>query len=206
MAKEKNWFTRLFAGASPEEKREALEALMEGNSAGATAAAGPEKPAVASSGATAPGMVMVSEAELEKLRGTSARVDRLEEQIARDKATARNTAAEQFVETEVRAGRLLPAEKESVKAEYLRAALDDEQYPVPQGEKSRTALITERQSKRPAHLFMTEMLPGGLPPGAGVIPSTVEDPNPIAAAAAQAEAYAEQANRRTRANGSTRVN
>ncbi|MGH9763689.1 MAG: hypothetical protein ACREAC_22890, partial [Blastocatellia bacterium] len=153
-----------------------------------------------------PGMVMVSEQELQDLRGTKARVDRLEEQIQRDRASARNTAAEQFVLTEVRAGRLLPAEKEAVKAEYLRAALDDEQYPVPAGEKSRTALITERQSKRPAHMFMTEMLPGGLPKGAGIIPSAEQDEDPVAGAAAAAESYAEGVNKRTRANGSTRPN
>lgn len=85
-------------------------------------------------------------AELAKVKAEQ--VETAKKQIATDAAT--------YVESEVKAGRLFPAEKESFTSLYVQAATDDLNSPLAEG--SRLATIKANQEKRAPHGLTDEVV------------------------------------------------
>ena len=67
-------------------------------------------------------------------------------------------AAAAFADAEVRAGRALPAESDTLAAAYTEAAQDDADFPRA-GHATRVERLIQRQAARPAHALTTETIP-----------------------------------------------
>jgi capsid assembly protease len=93
------------------------------------------------------------EEELNALRAKNAEAEKAKAEAIKQQ---RRTAAETFVKEQIVAGRLLPAEKDAVLADYLQAAEDDEARPLADG--SRVATLQARVAARPAHKLTEEQL------------------------------------------------
>jgi capsid assembly protease len=96
--------------------------------------------------------------EAERARAEKAEREAKEarEELARVKAEKLASEADDFIKTEVNAGRMIPAERESFKLLYLQAAADDESSPLAEG--SRLDNLKTIQEKRKPHGLTTEIL------------------------------------------------
>jgi ClpP class serine protease len=92
--------------------------------------------------------VVALQAEITRLQAAEA--TRARESIAAD-ATA-------FAEAEIVAGRALPAEHDALVGMYTDAATDDVDHPR-EGQPTRVARLTERQTARPAHALTRQLVP-----------------------------------------------
>jgi signal peptide peptidase SppA len=204
---------KLFGIMSEDDRKAARAALASDDKPDnkATDAAAPTPPAVAQPAQAAqPPAVVVTEPpaksaasdavdtgtqkELERLRAESEEHSRT---IAKMRAKERTAQAETFVNAQLSANKLVPAESDSLKAEYLQAVVDDEAHPVAEGSPTRVATIEARQEKRPAHLLTEEVLHGAVPKGAVVL-TNKEPEDAIANAKTQAESYANERNQASR--------
>lgn len=108
-------------------------------------------------------------------------------------------AATAFVKEQIVAGKVMPAEKESLVAQYVQASLDDEASPLGEG-KSRVAMLEATVTKRQKGKHTFEFVPGAVPKGAQVLE---DSDDPVAADNAQldeqARKFAERANGRKKA-------
>jgi hypothetical protein len=176
MAKDKNWFQRIFGGLDGDERKEALAALSEGNEGA------PPPPSSSSQG---------DSAEVKELR---ARAAAYEARMEKD----RKEAAAKFAGDLVIAKSILPVAKDKVAALYLRHAEDDHLHPVAEGATSRVEQFKAMFADLPKHhltdeYVSAEQLSGALVlnPDAGTMDETVKQ------AAASARAYGERANPKT---------
>lgn len=99
-------------------------------------------------------------AETEKLLAEKQAADKRAAELEKQLETARKekleTDAETFIETEIRASRMLPTEKADFKSLYLQAAADDKANPLAEG--SRLEQLKAVQQKRTPHKLTEELL------------------------------------------------
>lgn len=184
------------ASLSPDERKEAAAALKpDGDDSAGEAkppAAVATPPVAAQPGPT---VDAATQQEVERLRAESAANSST---IAKMREKERASQADMFVNAQLVANKLVPAESEALRAEYLQALIDDEAHPVAEGSQTRVATIEARQEKRPAHLLTEEVMHGGIPKGAVVL-TPKESEDSIAEAKLRAEKYAESRNQTSRA-------
>lgn len=115
---------------------------------------GPSTPVVAPlAAATQLPAVLASDPDPEK--------EAMRAELARLRGQSREgipVAARQFAESEIRAGRALPAETDALVGAYTLAAEDDAEFPRA-GQPTRVARLVERQAARPAHALTAESIP-----------------------------------------------
>lgn len=196
----------MFAFLSPAEKAEAKELLAASGGDDDTGeqkptpkpADEPKKPEAGAStqSASVTGIPVATQNELDRLRAESAQSAAT---IASMRAEQRKQVATTFVDAQLAARKLVPAEAESLRNEYLQALIDDEIHPVAEGAPSRAANIVARQEARPAHLLTEELMNANIPKDAIVLGSR-EKEDLLESARVQAEKYAEDRNKTTRAS------
>ena len=101
-----------------------------------------------------------------------------------------DTAAAAFIAQELGAGRLLPAEQQAVTALYTRLAQLDAAHPPAEGQPTGVALLTRASAARPARQLTQERVASIVPAARGSSDQEAD----LAAAEAQAKAYATRAN------------
>jgi hypothetical protein len=77
-------------------------------------------------------------------------------QLAATRSQLIETKADAFVESEIKAGRMLPSEKNGFKSIFVQAANDDDASPLAEG--TRTAALTTAQAARKPHGLTDEVI------------------------------------------------
>jgi capsid assembly protease len=125
----------------------------------APAATAPQPPATVPN---IPQAIAPPQAAQAPAQGESDEVRRLKAENAALRKDKITQAADTFVKSQVTAGRMLPAESESVKAAYAQAAADDEASPIAEGP-SRVKLLEASFEKRPRGKHGIELVRATVP-------------------------------------------
>jgi ClpP class serine protease len=164
---EKKWYQKLFAGLSGDERKEALEALKEGEGGAASPGGGSQS---SSSEASVDAATREKAAAYDKMVGAQ-----------------RVATAEAFAKETIEAKKALPFGFESLKAQYLAAAEDDARSPLASG--SRVENLKAMFTALPAHNLTKEQAAAELPPNAKTLAG---DPDPVQKMAEEARTGARE--------------
>jgi hypothetical protein len=99
-----------------------------------------------------------AEEDAAKIDAAEAENERLRKQLAAQREEKAKAEADAFVMQQLRVGKLLPAEADATKADYLQAVEDDAARPL--GDGSRVSRLCARIESRPSHKLTEELTVG----------------------------------------------
>jgi signal peptide peptidase SppA len=128
------------------------------------------------------------------VQGESEEVKRLKAENTALRKEKITQAADGFVKAQIAAGRMLPAESESVKAAYVQAAADDDASPISEGP-TRVKLLEASFENRPKSKLTMELVRSDLSVNARVLDDNADpEEAELEKVRASARAFAEKAN------------